>query len=247
MLKLKIGTKPMLTINVDIQDRLINGQTEKVKHTEFVQGSIHKVYVKFFDGQARLIAVRLPYLGRQNSWIVIGKCKTEIPIKKGLASPSIKETQFPLTLPWASTVHKVQGLSLEQGADDFDLRKQRSFSVSQIYTALSRVKTYDNFYCIGEFKKSAIKVNKDALLEYERLKEIDLFSMLKRSIISEDTITILVHNVRSFSKYVNDIVNDSRIMNNDIIGLTEAQFNLLGSSLTLNFFNIMFNNSEDKF
>ena len=237
----------MLTINVDIQDRLINGQTEKVKHTEFVQGSIHKVYLKFFDGQARLIAVRLPYLGRQNSWIVIEKCKTEIPIKKGLASPSIKQTQFPLILPWGSTVHKVQGLSLEQGIDDFDLRKQRSFSVSQIYTALSRVKTYDNFYCIGEFKKSAIKVNKNALLEYERLKEIDLFSMLKRSIISEDTITILVHNVRSFSKYVNDIVNDSRIMNNDIVGLTEAQFNLLDSSLTLNFFNINFNNSEDKF
>ena len=237
----------MLTINVDIQDRLINGQTEKVKHTEFVQGSIHKAYLKFFDGQARLIEVRLPYLGRQNSWIVIEKCKTEIPIKKGLASPSIKQTQFPLTLPWGSTVHKVQGLSLEEGADDFDLRKQRSFSVSQIYTALSRVKTYDNFYCIGEFKKSPIKVNKDALLEYERLKEIDLFSMLKRSIISEDTITILVHNVRSFSKYVNDIVNDSRIINNDIIGLTEAQFNLLDSSLTLNFFNIMFNNSEDKF
>ena len=107
----------MLTINVEIQDRQINGQTEKIKHTEFVQGSIHKVYVKFFDGQARLIAVRLPYLGRQNSWIVIGKCKTEIPIKKGLASPSIKETQFPLTLPWASTVHKVQGLSLEQGSN----------------------------------------------------------------------------------------------------------------------------------
>ena len=39
-----------------------------------------------------------------------------------------------------------------------------------MYTALSRVKTYDNLYCIGEFKKSAIMVNKDALLEYEGLK-----------------------------------------------------------------------------
>ena len=96
-----------------------------------------------------------------------------------------------------------------------------------------------------------MKVNKDALLEYERLKENDLFSTLKRSIISDDTITILIHNVRSLSKHVNDIVIDSRIMNNDVIGLIETQIDLSDSTCriveTLNFFNINFNNSEDKF
>ena len=50
-----------------------------------------------------------------------------------------------------SNVHKVQGLSLEQGVFDFDLRKQNSFAPGQIYTVLSRVKIYDNIYCIGEF------------------------------------------------------------------------------------------------
>ena len=96
-----------------------------------------------------------------------------------------------------------------------------------------------------------MKVNKDALLEYERLKENDLFSTLKRSIISDDTITILIHNVRSLSKHVNDIVIDSRIMNNDVIGLIETQIDLSDSTCRivekLNFFNINFNNSEDKF
>ena len=89
------------------------------------------------------------------------------------------------------------------------------------------------------------------MLEYERLKENDLFSTLKRSIISDDTITILIHNVRSLSKHVNDIVIDSRIMNNDVIGLIETQIDLSDSTCriveTLNFFNINFNNSEDKF
>ena len=47
-----------------------------------------------------------------------------------------------------------------------------------MYTALSRVKTYDNLYCKGQFKKSATKVNKDALLEYECLKQNDLFSAI---------------------------------------------------------------------
>ena len=101
----------ILAVNIDIQDRLINRQTGNVTHMEFVQGSIHKVYVKFSDEQADVRPIRSSYLGRQNSWVAIEKCETEIPIKKGLASPNIKRTQFPSTLAWASTVHKVQGLS----------------------------------------------------------------------------------------------------------------------------------------
>ena len=93
--------------------------------------------------------MRSSYLRRQNSWVAFEKCETEIPIKKALASPNIKRTKFPLTLAWASAVHKFQGLSSEQGVIDFDLRKQRSFGAGQIYTALSRVKTYGNLYCIG--------------------------------------------------------------------------------------------------
>ena len=117
--------------------------------------------------------------------------KLRLKLASRLASPNIKRTQFPLTLAWASTVHKVQSLSLEHGVVNFDLGKQRSFGADQIYTALSRV-TYNYLYCIRELRKSAIKVNKDTLLKYERLKENDLFSTLKRSIVSDDTITIPV-------------------------------------------------------
>ena len=57
--------------------------------------------------------------------------------------------------------------------------------------------------------------------------------------------------MRSLPKHVDDIVSDSRIMNNDIIGLTEPQISLSDSTCriveTFNFFNINFNNSEDKF
>ena len=102
--------------------------------------------------------------------------------------PSIKGTQFPLIWAWASTVHKVQGLTLEQGVIDFDLQKQKLFGPGQMHTALSRVKTYDNLYCIGELKKSVIKVNKDAFLEYEHLKQNDLFSTVKSNAISCDTV-----------------------------------------------------------
>ena len=144
LLKLKIGAKVMLTVNLDIQYRLINGQTGKNSYIDFARGIVQKVYVKFSDEQTGLKTMRLCYLGTQNSWVPIEKCEIEIPIKKGSAFPSIKRTQFPLTLAWASTVHKVQSLSFEQGVTDFDLRKQKSFWPGKIYTALSRVKKICN-------------------------------------------------------------------------------------------------------
>ena len=110
---------------------------------------------------------------------------------------------------------------------------------------LSRVKTYENLYCIGEFNKSAIKVNRDALLAYERFKQSDLFSTIKRNAHSNDTLQIHVHNARPLLKHVDGIVNCDRIINNYIIVSTEIQINLSGFTYkiieTLKFFNIDFN------
>ena len=61
---------------------------------------------------------------------------------------------------------------------------------------------------MGEFKNSAIKVNEDALLEYERLKQNDLFSAIGRNAISGDNI----NNVRSLPRHVDDIVSDNGII-----------------------------------
>ena len=56
--KLQIGAKVMLTVNIDIQDPLINGYTGIIRHIEFPQGSVCTVYVKFSDEQAGSKAMR---------------------------------------------------------------------------------------------------------------------------------------------------------------------------------------------
>ena len=88
------------------------------------------VFIKIHiaDKQAELKAMRSFYQGRQNSWVAIEKYEAQIPIKKGSASPSIKNNKFPLMLAWPSTVHKVKGLHLQQGIIDFDLQKQKIIS-----------------------------------------------------------------------------------------------------------------------
>ena len=64
----------MLTVNIDIQDRQINGQTGNV------WGSVGKVFLQFFEEQAGMKAMKLPCLCRQYFWVAIEKSKTEIPI-----------------------------------------------------------------------------------------------------------------------------------------------------------------------
>ena len=54
--------------------------------------------------------------------------------------------------------------------------------------------------------KNAIKVNKDAMLEYEHLKQNDSFSTIKRNTITDNAITSLDHNMRSLSKHIGDTV-----------------------------------------
>lgn len=64
--------------------------------------------------------------------------------------------------------------------------------------------------------------------------------------ISDATLTILVHNLRSLSWHVCDTVSDDRIMND--IGFTEAQISLSNSTCkiikTLNFSSIKISNNK---
>lgn len=68
-----------------------------------------------------------------------------------------------LALVWASTVHKVQVLRLEQGVIDLYLRKPKLFGTGKIYAMLSREKTYYHLYHYS-------KIN-------EMLKQNNLFSI----------------------------------------------------------------------
>ena len=57
--------------------------------------------------------------------------------------------------------------------------------------------------------------------------------------------------MRSLPRHVDDIVSDNRIVNNDIIRFTETKIKPSNSNSkiikTFNFFNINFNNNENKF
>ena len=54
LLQLKIGVKVIFTVNIDIQDWLINGEVGKVVHISAFNNIVQKIYVKFSDQEAGL-------------------------------------------------------------------------------------------------------------------------------------------------------------------------------------------------
>ena len=122
-LELKVGAKVMVTVKVDVNDRLINGQVGEVFGFKIVNNVIYKVYIKFEDLEIGRKAMMSSQFTRVNCVAPIKKCEADIPISKGSILTCIEPTQFPLALSWTCTIHKVQGLSHDEEVINFDLQK----------------------------------------------------------------------------------------------------------------------------
>ena len=122
----------MLTTNINIQDRLINGQMGTVVKIDL---NSHKdptvLYIKFDDVKAGEISINTSTdsFARQNHVVSIEPILAKIKVRPGKpSSPEIQRVQFPVALAWACTVHKVQGLTLENIVVSLELRKQKFFN-----------------------------------------------------------------------------------------------------------------------
>ena len=76
-------------------------------------------------------------------------------------------TQFPLTLAWAVTIHKCQGLTLPEIVVDM-LPSKGTFSASQAYVAFSRLRQLEKLHIVN-YTRSQIKVSPHAVDEMRRL------------------------------------------------------------------------------
>ena len=120
----------ILTVNVNLEDRLVNGQLGTVKHFQKDQnGNVLKIYIAFDDCEAGLKIISKDAFASRNLWVPIEKAEANIRIRTNKdSSPAVTRTQFPLMLAWGCAVHKVQGLTLEEVVISFDLVKQKNFN-----------------------------------------------------------------------------------------------------------------------
>ena len=114
---MKDNCRVMLTTNIDINDRLINGQMGTIKKIATYQTTSKPsvIYVKFDDLQAGIKTIQkcTDNYAREHSVVPIQRVLARIKLRPGKSSsPEIQRLQFPITLAWACTVHKVQGLTV---------------------------------------------------------------------------------------------------------------------------------------
>ena len=225
VLDVKLNSRVMLTINVDLKDRLVNGQLGTVKHIiRDYQHDISKIYVKFDDCNAGKLKMNSENFAKQHSWVPIEKATINIKIKSSKSSsPVIKRTQFPLMLAWACSVHKVQGLSLSKIVVSFQLMRQRNFNFGQIYVALSRVTSFEGLFILGTFNVNAIRANPKAIEEYNRMRSESMLTIDNTVDVDDNTLTVTLLNTRSFRKHAVDLGCDERLTKSDIICLTETR------------------------
>jgi hypothetical protein len=100
--------------------------------SDFTNGAI----LKLLDIDGRSLKVKLESTGAIQ-WL--GKITRNAPFS------SFKRTQYPVTLVFASTIHKVQSLTVEASAIHFS----DFHSHGLLYVATSRVKRKENLYFFG--------------------------------------------------------------------------------------------------
>ena len=222
MLKLAVGARVMLTVNVNVSDGLVNGARGEVVHiVASPNHNVHKILVKFDDpsvGQQAISASR--YRNRFNNAVPLEKVEVKFHAR-GKKGSEITRYQFPLTLAWATTIHKVQGLTLNEIV--VDMEGSSRFSPGQAYVAFSRVKTLAGLYII-QFNARAIKKSEKVHEEMTRLKDnlLNASVGLKCSNLDSTSVTISFLNVRSIIGKLPDIESDTNLTNASILCFCET-------------------------
>ncbi len=144
-LRLKIGAEVMCIKN-NFEEGYVNGTRGKIVNfldSNDLSGQVYTPVIELYNGKTIFVT--------PETWAIEedGKVKAAI-------------SQLPLRLAWAITIHKSQGMSL----DNAEIDLSRAFAYGMGYVALSRVRTLSGIRLIG-FSPDALRVD-PKVLEFDQ-------------------------------------------------------------------------------
>lgn len=158
-LHLKIGAQVMLTVNLDTESGLVNGNRGVVIDYNSNVG----ITVKFLNGNCLITPYSYEYEHSIDSIDNDDPSDTTNNNNKSKIKYNIE--QYPLILAYALSIHKVQGCTLDYAIIDIGYSV---FESSMSYVALSRVRNLNGLF-LKAYQPSKIFCDKDALSFYESL------------------------------------------------------------------------------
>ncbi|CAF1332421.1 unnamed protein product [Rotaria sordida] len=218
-LRLAKNARVMITKNICVKDGLANGVTGRI--VEFVENNnahISHIIIKCDSPKVgRLHRVSCPHChGRDTICIIRESDSIDQQDFDVRSRKAIK--QFPLRLSWAMTIHKAQGITVDQvviSTKDF-------FGSGMGYTALSRVRTLEGLFLIDlRVDKFYCNENVDRILS--QMKEMKRKTSIFRH--SPEFLNILFHNIEGLKCNFNALRNHYLTRQADLICLTETWLN----------------------
>ena len=217
-----VGVRVMVTVNINVSDGLANGVCGTVTGIDSTGNEVHTILVKFdsvrvgkqaiADSQYKQIFPGSVPIQRQSVKFFTGK---------GRQSVEAKRSQFPLTLAWGCTIHKVQGKTLDKIV--VCMQGNGAFMPGQAYDAFSRVRNLNSLYFIG-FDAKAIKVNAAAIAEMDRMQVQAPLLMQGTDMThcSDTGLKITLLNIRSYVEHEKDLHVHKELHNVDIFCFVET-------------------------
>ena len=144
-LKLKISCRVMLIKNINVSKGFANGSMGTIK--EIFDDSI----IVDIDKKGECVVKSEDF-------------ETDFNIDENQV---LIRKQYPLTLAYAITIHKSQGLTFDEAA--IEISDRNRINCGQGYVALSRVKTKEGLFIIGKFPEHSIYANSEVVTFYKNI------------------------------------------------------------------------------
>ena len=225
VLHINVGERVMLTTNIDVSDGIPNGAMGTVKYviTEEITKRVKAILMELDNTDVGQEA-KSKSLYKHINIKAVPRFKTQaiFPVN-GKTSFQASQTQFPLVLAWAITIHKCQGLTLPEIVVDMTPSKDH-YSICQAYIAFSRVTQLDKLHIINYTRKQ-ICVSQHAEKEMERLYQNTLPPMPQCLFdLIQKEICLLHLNIGNLKIRLKDMEMDTIIKSANIISLNETHF-----------------------
>jgi exonuclease III len=220
-LKLKIGARVVLTVNINTADSLTNGSFgQVVDFQKDASGEICAVLVSFNDDKSgKDLRRKHPHLqGMYGKPVTpVKKIEQEFTLSGAhtSASSKAKACQFPLKLAYAATAFKVQGLTVPKpNSLIIDLRPR--VHAAEAYVMLSRVQELSQLFILGDLPDSKIFPSELAMRELNRMRNVALNNTLNNKAL------LSCINVYSLNAHFKDLTTCASICNSDVICVQET-------------------------
>ena len=114
----------MLTVNINLSDRIVNGQFGTTDNIVFTKSGISKIYLKFDELLVGKQLIFGDFYSSTHQVVQVNRVESHISLTRKNNLHMIRRTQFSLMLAYACTIHKVQGLTIPNTVLVFDLKNK---------------------------------------------------------------------------------------------------------------------------